>query len=213
MLLKSNYNFFIHVVCHDWSFYHVLATCSACLIWPIYSYWFFLLFSNQRLLEWFLWHYTDKEFYDNFDMCSQTSHLCHSSWYVHVVLYCLDWIFYHMFVTCCACIIWPTYSGLCAIFQPEVVGMVVYGITEIGTIKVSATCVVSPVISGIVHVMFMLCSPVQSFSHVFVTCCACIIWQLYNNLVFLLFSNQWLLEWFLWHDRGRYCFNLLRWQV
>ena len=65
--------------------------------------------------------------------------------FMHVEWYSPDWIFHHMFVTCCACIVWP------GIFPTRGCWNGFYGTIETGIITVSATCVVSQAISAIVH--------------------------------------------------------------
>ena len=115
------HDMFVHIewYCPDWIFHHMFVTCCACIIWQIYSEYF----SNQRMLEWFLWHYRDRHYYSFGDMCSQPSHLCHSSCYVHVALSCLvillcvcDMLYmYHLLAV--------QYLGLSLFFQPAVVGM------------------------------------------------------------------------------------------
>lgn len=82
---------------------------------------------------------------------------CIHDMFMHVEWYCPDWIFHQMFVTCCACIIWPTYSEF---FPTRGCWNGFYGIIETGIFTVSATCVVCQAISAIVHVMFMLHCPV-----------------------------------------------------
>ena len=87
-------------------------------------------------------------------VCDMICSWCVHDMFMHVEWYSPDWIFHHMFVTCCACIVWP------GIFPTRGCWNGFYGTIETGIITVSATCVVSQANSAIVHVMFMLYCPV-----------------------------------------------------
>ena len=152
-------------ICITFEQYCMLVTCCACPISPIYSNWVFMLFSNQRLLEWFLWHNRDRYFRINFlTTCVVTPIivydmiclLCVYDMFMPVEWYCPHWIFHHMLVSCCACITWPASRSFCY-FPTRGCWNGFDGIIETGITTVSATYV-GQAISAIVHVMFMLYS-------------------------------------------------------
>ena len=98
-------------------------------------------------------------------------------------------------------VFWPSYRfGLFVFVQPEVVGMFFMAFIGTGIIICLATCVVCQAIPAIVHV------------HVHVVkSCFCIMWCMFfdqaTGLVFLLLSNQRLLECFygIYRDRHFIC--------
>ena len=96
-----------------------------------------VIFSNQRMLEWFLWHYRDRHFYSFGDMCSLPSHLCHSSCYVHVALSCLVIFLCVCDMLCMYYLLTVQYLGLFLFFQPAVVGMVIIAFYWFGAVVVN----------------------------------------------------------------------------
>ena len=125
-------SWYVHVCWMVLSWLDMFVTCCACIIWPTDSD-----LSNQRMLEWFLWHKRDRHFYSFGDMCSLPSHLCHSSCYVHVALSCLVIFLCVCDMLCMYYLLTVQYLGLFLFFQPAVVGMVIIAFYWFGAVVVN----------------------------------------------------------------------------